>query len=335
MDKCPKKLLYPLWFIILGIAATLLGLAARPGAAALPAAGTLESYQLVQNYPPDAFSVKMYTITYDTPNFDGTMVVASGLVIIPDPAVQKYPLVSFQHGTMVKREEAPSFPETCDYVPYLRQFAGTGARSVVAMPDYIGMGHSPVRHPFAHADSEASACRDLLRASRALCALLGVQLNSKLFLTGYSQGGQVTMALHRLLERDYADEFSVTASAPGGGPYDQIACWNYGLQHPTRLWVMVATYMLVSYNRIYGLSKNLGEIFTRQYSNYVDGLFDGTHTLDQINSQLPESVHQMLRPDFITKFNQGQHLAYVAWVANNTNDWVPPGAPAPLPCQWR
>lgn len=299
------------------------GWGALPAAAASPVAGTLESYQLVENYPPDGFSVQMYTITYDTPNVDGTLVVASGLVIIPDPPVQKFPLVSFQHGTMVKREEAPSYPATCDYVPFLREFAGTGKRCVVAMPDYIGMGHSLVRHPFTHTDTEASACRDMLRATKDLCSQLGVQLNAKLFLTGYSQGGQVTMALHRLLERDHAAEFPITASAPAGGPYDQLYCWNYGLQFPTKLWTVVAAYMLVSYNRIYNLCNNLDEIFLKRYANLVDGLFDGTHTLDEINQKLPETVQVLLRPDFIDRFNRGEGPAYQAFLANNTNDWRP------------
>ena len=302
----------------------ILGWTAWPAGAVSPGgAGKLESYQLVQNYPPDGFSVKMYVITYDTPNVDGTLVVASGLVIIPDPPGQKYALVSFHHGTMVKREEAPSYPETCQYVPFLREFAGKGKRYVVAMPDYIGIGHSLVRHPFSHADTEASACLDMLRATKELCSQLGVQLNSKLFLTGYSQGGGVTMALHRLLEREYAADFPITASAPAGGPYDQLSCWNYGLQHPTKLWTGVAAYILVAYNRIYKLSSNLDEIFMKRYANLVDGLFDGTHSLDEINQVLPETVQLLLRPDFLDRFNRGEHPAYQAWVENNTNDWRP------------
>ena len=323
LGKRRKNLHYPLWLILSG-AMLLLGLVAGPAAAALPGEpGNLLSYQLVENYPPDGFSVRMYAITYDTPNFDGTMVVASGLVIIPDPASGKYALVSFHHGTMVKREEAPSYPQTCDYVPFLRQFAVTGSRCVVAMPDYIGMGHSPVRHPFSHADTEASACRDMLRATKELCSQLGVQLTAKLFLTGYSQGGGVTMALHRLLERDCAAEFPITASAPAGGPYDQIYCWNYGLQHPNTIWTPVAAYIMVAYNRIYKLSHNLDAIFQQQYANLADGLFDGTHTEDEIIQKLPATVQEMLRPDFIEQFNRGEGPAYLAWVANNTNDWRP------------
>jgi predicted esterase len=319
-----KKLHYHLCLILGAAATTLLWCAALPAGAASPGeAGKLVSYQLVQNYEagPADNPVKMYVVTYNTRGADKQMVIASGLVIIPDPPARTYSLVSFQHGTMVKREEAPSYPETCVYVPFLRQFAGQ--QYVISMPDYIGMGHSTVRHPFMHADSEASACLDMLRATNDLCSQLGVQLNSKLFLTGYSQGGNVTMAFHRLLERDYAAEFPITASAPGGGLYEQIQVWRYGLQHPNKIWTPVAAYMLVSYTRIYGLTKDLGEIFNKPYCDYVDGLFDGTHTLDEIGKLLPETVQEMLRPDFIKKFNRGGNSAYPAWVVNNTNNWRP------------
>ena len=40
------------------------------------------------------------------------------------------------------------------------------------------------------------------------------------FLTGYSQGGHVTMAAHRELETFHTNEFTVTACAPCAGPYD-------------------------------------------------------------------------------------------------------------------
>ncbi|MBO0155283.1 hypothetical protein J0688_25075, partial [Vibrio parahaemolyticus] len=44
--------------------------------------------------------------------------------------------------------------------------------------------------------------------------------SSHLFITGYSQGGHVAMATHKVIERDYAREFTVTASGPMSGPYN-------------------------------------------------------------------------------------------------------------------
>ena len=68
------------------------------------------------------------------------------------------------------------------------------------MPDYLGLGSSPSYQGYGHARSEATCVVDALRAGRSLCASNNVTLNGQLFLTGYSEGGQVTMAAHRELE---------------------------------------------------------------------------------------------------------------------------------------
>src|ERR1051326_8920384 len=91
----------------------------------------------------------------------------------------------------------------------------------VAMPDYLGLGDSPGLHPYHHARSEATASVDMLRAARAFCAANGFQLNGRLFLAGYSQGGHATMALLRELETWHMNEFTVTACAPMAGAYDR------------------------------------------------------------------------------------------------------------------
>jgi predicted esterase len=271
---------------------------------------------------PAANPVKMYVVYYRTPGPKGRLVRASGLVMIPDPqGKRQYPIVSFQHGTIYTRDHAPSYPEKCAYTPYLKAFAGMGY--VLSIPDYIGMGRSKLRHPYAHAETEASASRDMLRAAKTLCSKLGVQLNGKLFLTGYSQGGRATMALQRLIEDHHADEFPITASAPGGGPYDHYLFWTNDLRNPNQMSTVVAAFMIVAYNRIYGFNKDLGEIFKPPYHRYVDSLFDGTKTEEEIDKRLPVSLRDMLRPEFIKEFTQGRNPFYVAFTANNTNTWRP------------
>ena len=50
----------------------------------------------------------------------------------------------------------------------------------------------------------------------------GPGFSGKVMIAGYSQGGHVAMATHKVLERDHAGEFSVTAAAPMSGPYDLV-----------------------------------------------------------------------------------------------------------------
>ena len=44
--------------------------------------------------------------------------------------------------------------------------------------------------------------------------------HDKLFLTGHSEGGYVTVAVQKELETNPVDGLTVTASAPSAGPYD-------------------------------------------------------------------------------------------------------------------
>jgi acetyl esterase/lipase len=66
----------------------------------------------------------------------------------------------------------------------------------------------------------------MLRAARRAAVSVGFALDGRLFLTGFSQGGHATMALHRHLESDLPGEFEVTACAPMSGVYDGTRRWS-------------------------------------------------------------------------------------------------------------
>ena len=167
---------------------------------------------------PD-YGVAIWRITYKTIDIAGDPTIASGTVVVPDGAAGPRPVVSEQHGTQTLALAADAgAEELAIYVPGLA-FAGHGYFVVGA--DYLGLGDSMGLHPYLDAASEASAAIDMLVAARAAALQLDTELGDQLFLSGYSQGGHVTMALHRELERvDHG--FTVTASFPMAGPYASI-----------------------------------------------------------------------------------------------------------------
>ena len=79
----------------------------------------------------------------------------------------------------------------------LAQFAGQGY--VVIGADYFGMGLSKEPEGYVVKASHQQASYDLLIASRAVLAQMGVS-TSRLYLGGWSQGGFVTMAFLEKLE---------------------------------------------------------------------------------------------------------------------------------------
>ena len=161
--------------------------------------------------------VKIYSIVYETIDWDGIVRQASGAIYVPDIEEKiEFPLYSGQHGTESKRSNVASI------IP-LRAFDAMFMASIGyigSSPDLLGLGVSDdVVHPYVH-KFVAEAVVDKIRAVKNFLCDKGINENGQLFIAGYSEGGYVAMATHQLIEQKYADEFQVTASAPMAGPYD-------------------------------------------------------------------------------------------------------------------
>lgn len=213
--------------------------------------------------------LQVYKLVYNTKNVDGQVIEASGALLVP--AVNTpLPLVSLQHGTITDDRAAPSHYNQNSESFSIGSVVAAGGY-VVSVPDYIGYGESrSLPHPYEHAASLASASADMLRAAREFCEERQVQLNEKLFLTGYSEGGYATMALHRHLETDLADEFTVTASAPGAGAYHKSAFAKFILDTNKPLNFMNSyLWVLETYNQVYGLDRPWSFFLTEPYAGRV------------------------------------------------------------------
>ena len=88
-------------------------------------------------------AVRLYRITYNSviPELGNKPTVATGLLAVPDTAEKRFPLISYQHGTVYGKQEVPSFPEQSPETQLMiAQFAGQGYLVIGA--DYFGMGTS-------------------------------------------------------------------------------------------------------------------------------------------------------------------------------------------------
>lgn len=161
------------------------------------------------------YDVKNYRLTYLTVDSDGVLTQASGLVSVPQkPAGFRSPIISFQHGTTFYDWETPSNDFGATTPPSIIASLGY----IVVTADYIGYGASfGKKHPYLQADPSAFAITDFLTASRQWLAEQRINTNGQLFLTGYSEGGYVTLATQRTLQ---AVGIPVTAAVTGAGPYD-------------------------------------------------------------------------------------------------------------------
>lgn len=114
---------------------------------------------------PIDYDVDFYRIVYRTPAAVGdSLTLASGLVAAPVSSECSFPLVSYHHGSFYYDEVLSELTGSSDQHYVGIPFAANGY--VAALPDYLGYGATPVDHlhPYIHAETEASAVVDMLRA---------------------------------------------------------------------------------------------------------------------------------------------------------------------------
>jgi hypothetical protein len=278
-------------------------------------------YRLPKPFDPQ-YGVKVVRIIYETIGVHGEKTQASGALVIPVGYAGSMALGSYQHGTIIRKTDAPSYAQTGEL--------GVGAALasigyVMALPDYLGLGFSPGRHPYVHAKSEATAVVDMLRAVKSYCALQNVGLNGQLFLVGYSQGGQATMAAHREIELYHTNEFQITASAPMAGPQDMSGTMFKvftSTQAYSSPWYL--PYTLFSFNDAYGIYDSPSQFMIAPYSSSLYPLFDGTHSESEINPIMPSVPNLILRPEVLQAFESDEsHPLRIALKDNDLFNWTP------------
>jgi hypothetical protein len=268
------------------------------------------------------YGVGVFKLSYETIDPRGGRALASGLFALPLGAGGPLPLASYQHGTLVLTNEAPSAQL------FGEGFVGIGMASsgyVTVLPDYLGLGDSPPLHPFVHARSEASASVDLLRAARAFCASNSVALSGKLFICGYSQGGHATMALHREIETYHAGEFTLTASAPMAGPYDMSGTTlNDFLSSRPKPNPYYLAYLVAAYQEVYHFAPTLADLLRPPYNTSLPPLLRGNVTGGELNAVLPADPRLIIKPELLAAI-QGRpdHPFRVALRDNDLHNWKP------------
>ncbi|MDQ3061346.1 MAG: alpha/beta hydrolase, partial [Acidobacteriota bacterium] len=102
----------------------------------------------------------------------------------------------------------------------------------VAMPDYLGLGDHKGAHPYPLAAANSLSAVDIIEPARTVAKRQNTEVSSRLFITGYSEGGATAMWMLRDLEDKRGAIYDVTAAALASGPYD--------LSDTTRKWMLAS-----------------------------------------------------------------------------------------------
>ncbi|MFZ1691900.1 MAG: lipase family protein [Flavobacteriales bacterium] len=268
------------------------------------------------------YTIEAHRLIYNTVDAFGQPTIASGAVVVPVGSTCQHAMATYHHGTIVNRQDVPSRLSSETIVGYYL----AADDYVAVLPDYLGLGDGPGPHPYIHAQSEATASRDMMRAAREFCAQRNVQLNGQVFLTGYSQGGHACAATHRMLQEDHADEFTVTASAPCSGPYDvsgvQAAVMVSPDPYPAPYYL---PYVILSYRYVYPwLFGEVNEIFDEPWATELPPLFQGNNGSGVVDDIMPAAPSEIIIDSVLQAFiDDPDHPFRQALRDNDLYDWAP------------
>ncbi|GAB2590043.1 hypothetical protein GCM10027190_43670 [Spirosoma areae] len=263
--------------------------------------------------------ISVVKLVYKTKNWDGSDIQASGLLLLPT-TTDAVPMISQQHGTIFSDADAPSnFGPGSEAYQVSAIFASIGY--IIACPDYIGFGESRnLPHTYEHRASLAQASLDMLRASREYISdNPAIKWDSRLYLTGYSEGGFATMSLYKKMQEEAPAEFNLRGVSCGAGAYDKTGFMKALLTQKSAgvaQWNQAFLWVLLTYDQLYKLNRPLSFYFKEPYLTEI-----------QKNRQLATldiSFDQVLTDSFKDGILKGTDTAFLNAVAdNNVYDWKP------------
>lgn len=299
--------------------------------------GELISYEFMESYskqevqesvdadlgvvaPEILYDVTMYKLIYNTIDPFGQEVIASGVIAYPNNDEEAFPIVSWQHGTEVKRDNVTSIRGFNVLSNVL-----TGSGYIFLEPDYLGLGESTIMHPYCIKEASAWTTIDLIRAAKSFLHMSNeIESNNEVILFGYSEGGYVTMAAHKIFEQNNLDDFNLIASFPMAGPYDLSGTMVdlMLLQEPYGE-PFYLPYVLVPYITYYEMG-SFYDFFLPEYASMFSYLFDGNYSGGYINSIMPDIPIQVLLPEVIEAFTDNlNHPLRINLSENDLYDWSP------------
>ena len=268
------------------------------------------------------YDVDIYKVVYKT-TYRESDINASGLIVLPKTTAS-LPMISYQHGTIVRQSQAPSVqPTSSEEVTSYAALASMGFITVV--PDFIGFGESKdIFHPYFVEEPTASAVVDMLSAAKELAGQHQIDFNKKLFLAGYSQGGYATLAAHKAIETDHTGDFELVASFPAAGGYDISAMQEYFFGLETYADPYYIAYVGMSYQSHYE-EDVLTKFFKDPYAGRIPSLFDGIKSTSDINNQLTNVIADLIQDDILAGAGTDPEFQSLRekFEANSLVDWTP------------
>ncbi len=242
----------------------------------------------------DFYYLKFWTVggAKETTQSSGALMVPTGGSGCSGPR----PIVLYAHGTNPNQAlnlADVTDPTNTEGVLIAAMFAAQGY--IVVAPNYAGYDISTLGyHPFLDAAQQSGEMMNILTAARTALPKTFASATSdsgKLFVAGYSEGGNVAMATQRAMQ---AAGVTVTAAAPMSGPYALEAFGDAIFFGSVNLGSTVFSPLLTtSYQHAYGnIYAAPTDIYSSTYATGIDTLLPSKTPIKSIfaSGLLPQTA---------------------------------------------
>lgn len=242
-----------------------------------------------------AHGMKVYNFVYPSTDPYGDPIMLSGTITLSDTIGRHTPargLLLYNHFTVYRADQCPSRGE----LEMQTRMIPSGLITISA--DYYGFGVTNHHHQaYCLSAVNAQASIDALLSARKLLADMGYRWDTPLFNAGYSQGGQTTVAILRLVAEKYPD-IDFTYSFAGAGSYDIPETYRQFVDTTIAGMPSTAISVLLSYNEFCRLGIPHNEIFTEPVLSHIeDWIYSKRYTREEIDAKIGSlSIFQYASP---------------------------------------
>jgi hypothetical protein len=236
-------------------------------------------------------SFTAYNFVYPSKDPYGNDVMLSGTITLGD-AVKNNAyakgLLLYNHYTVYRADQCPSKGYLSD-----QKFFSL-VNLITISPDYYGFGATESKNQgYCISQANAQAAVDALLAAKQIMAAKGYSWGDRLFNLGYTQGGQTTMGVVRLVAEKYPD-IDITYTFAGAGVYDLPETYRQFISATIAGVPSTIVSVMLAYNQYKNLGIAREAMLTEPVLSHIDDWILSKHyTLEEIDEMIgPLTVDQ-------------------------------------------
>lgn len=235
----------------------------------------------------------VYNFTYPSQDPFGKPVTLSGSIIVGEEVEadkKAAGTVLYNHFTVFQKDECPSHGDLA--VPMIV----VGSKMIVVAADYYGFGVTESKNQaYCIPSANAQASVDALLAARKLLKDKGYTWDDLLFNVGYSQGGQTSIGVLRLLAQKYPD-IKVTHTIAGGGPYDIGETYKQFIEKKESTMPSTVISSVLSFNEFFSMGVNYADVFKEDMLNIPNLLLSKEYKRSELDgTKIPQDLTKLFK----------------------------------------